>query len=296
MRIPLLLILLLRSLCPAQQTVRVITWNLQWFPGKAPAPLPERIPEHIAEVQAALRTMHPDILVLQEVAGENVVKEAISVLPGFHVAVVSRFKNAAGFIDPQQIAICSRFPARYVHSSPWARGWAGAPRGFAFASLDCDGASLNIYGLHLKSNLGDPQINTAKREDAVEQLLRHMNDTKAEEAARDSRWIICGDFNTDSVNAAVPSERTFPLLTAAGFTWTFEGVPHARRVTCPATDRYPPASFDHFFVKGLGTPGARPLSEIMGSDHFPVCLDIALTKVNREPAAPVPASAGQTKP
>jgi len=28
---------------------------------------------------------------------------------------------------------------------------------------------VNVYGLHLNSNLGDPAGNTAKREDAVEQ-------------------------------------------------------------------------------------------------------------------------------
>jgi endonuclease/exonuclease/phosphatase family metal-dependent hydrolase len=128
---------------------------------------------HIEEVRKALIEIKPDILVLQEVSGETPVQEAISILPGFKVAVVSRFKTKGGFIDGQQIAICSRFPAKRVFSEQWAKGWADAPRGFAFAAFDCGGVTVNVYGLHLKSNLGDPPLNTAKYEDAVEQLLKH---------------------------------------------------------------------------------------------------------------------------
>jgi endonuclease/exonuclease/phosphatase family metal-dependent hydrolase len=180
-------------------------------------------------------------------------------------------------IDGQQIAICSRFPAIRVFSEPWARGWAGAPRGFAFATLDCGGGTaLNIYGLHLKSNLGDPNGNTAKREDAMEQLLKHQKEMQALDPAA-TRWLVCGDFNTSEKNPNVPSERTFPLILNAGFFWTFDGVPFKDRVTCPAKGRYPDACFDHIFVRGLGKPVAAPLRQFVGSDHLPVAVDLDLS-------------------
>lgn len=264
--------------CSAQVPVRVVTWNLQWFPGRTPAPGKVAADAHIAEVREALPKLQPDILVLEEVAGEDPVKEALTGLPGFQVAVVSRFKSANGLIEAQQIAICSRFPARFVYSAQWEKGWAGAPRGFAFASLDCGpGGSLNVYGLHLKSNLGNPQINTAKREDAAEQLLRHRAATLAESPEAGSQWIVCGDFNTDSVNTAVPSERTFPLLLKAGFHWTFDGLPLTMRVTCPAKGQYPDACFDHIFTLGIAEACAKPLP-IPGSDHLPVAADISIWK------------------
>jgi endonuclease/exonuclease/phosphatase family metal-dependent hydrolase len=258
--------------------VKVITWNLEWFPGKKPGASNEDAAAHIVEVQAALKTMKPDILVLQEVAGEDPVKEAIKDLPGFKVDIVSRFKMTSGGIDRQQIAICSRFPAKFVASEQWVRGWAGAPRGYAFASLDCPGGRLNVYGLHLKSNIGDAEVNTSKREDAVEQLLGHMKATLKESPDVGSRWLVCGDFNTDKVNPRVPSERTFPLLAEAGFHWTFEDVPKEKRITCPAKGSYPDACFDQIFVKGLGKPVAAPVTEQKGSDHLPVAVDITIQR------------------
>lgn len=273
----LLLLLLSVTLSSAQIPLRVVTWNLQYFPGRSLVPGKEAADHHILEVREAIARINPDVLVLQEVAGEAPLQEVLAGLPDLQVAIVSRFKNSAGLIDAQQIAICSRFPARFVYSAKWEKSWAGAPRGFAFASLDCGPAGvLNVYGLHLKSNLGHPQENTAKREDAMEQLLRHRAATAAESPETGSHWIVCGDFNTDTVNAAVPSERTFPLLLKSGFHWTFDGLPLEQRITCPAKGQYPAACFDQIFTLGLGKPTALPLPEIPGSDHLPVSVDISL--------------------
>ena len=275
----LALVFLQPALRADDSPLRVVTWNLQWFPGKSPAGGKDAATAHVEEVQRALLKMSPDVIILQEVAAEDPVVKAISVLKDFRVSVVSRFKNAAGFIDGQQIAICSRFPSKFVHSAPWEKGWAGAPRGFAFAALDCGrGRTVGVYGLHLKSNLGDPQANTAKREDAIAQLLSHRRASMQAEASDVSRWIVCGDFNTDDVNVEVPSERTFRYLRDEGFFWTFDGVPLDRRISCPAKGSYKPASFDHIFTIGFGKPVASPLDDVIGSDHFPVAIDIQFSR------------------
>jgi hypothetical protein len=61
-----------------------------------------------------------------------------------------------------------------------------------------------------------------------------------------------------------------------GFYWTFDGIPFARRVTCPAKGQYPDACFDHVFTLGLGKPVAEPLRNIGGSDHLPVSVDLEI--------------------
>ncbi len=275
----LVLWILLAALRAENAPLRIVTWNLQWFPGKSPGAGKDAAVLHIEEVQKSLLRINPDIIVFQEVAAEAPLVEAISVLKGFRVSIVSRFKNAAGFIDGQQIAICSRFPSKFVYSAPWEKGWAGAPRGFAFAALNCGhGRVAGVYGLHLKSNLGDPQTNTAKREDAAVQLLAHRQASLKEEASDVTHWVVCGDFNTDDQNKEVPSERTFKSLEQDGFFWTFEGVPFERRITCPAKGSYKAASFDHIFTVGFGRPVASPLSEIGGSDHFPVAVDVQFSR------------------
>jgi len=60
----LLLLLAVSSLCHGQQPVRVVTWNLQWFPGKSPSSNPQEASAHIQEVRKALIEIKPDILVL----------------------------------------------------------------------------------------------------------------------------------------------------------------------------------------------------------------------------------------
>jgi endonuclease/exonuclease/phosphatase family metal-dependent hydrolase len=257
----------------ADQVVRLVTWNLQWFPGKSPYAKPEAVKLHIAELREAVIALRPDILVLQEASNEDALIEAIPDHSGLKLAVMSRFRNSAGFIDGQQIAIFSRFPADFIYSSAWKRSWAGPPRGFALASMKINGSSVNVVGLHLKSNLGDPQGNTAKREDATEQVLEHLRLTAEETGIKGTPGVICGDFNTDSVNRDVPSERTFKLMEEAGFFWAFEGVPHHLRITCPPKGKYPAACFDHIFLRGLGRPVAAPVPQISGSDHTPVVVE-----------------------
>ena len=253
--------------------MRLVTWNLKWFPGKTPTPSRADQIAHIDEVRNAIVAMRPDILVLQEVSGEAPVADAVRGIPGYQVSIVSRFKTSTGLIDGQQIAICSRLPAKHVFSETWKKGWAGPPRGFAFAAIDFNGVLVHVYGLHLKSNIGDAQSNTAKREDAIEQLLAHH--TKIQElTGKADRTVICGDFNTDILNSQVPSERTFGQLKDAGYWWTFDGMPLDKRITCPANGRYPAASFDHIFVSGFGKPMARTMPEFQGSDHYPVSVDL----------------------
>lgn len=272
-------------------TLRCVTWNLQWFPGRSPTPTKEAAAEHIAGVRASLKKLGPDILILQEVASEAAVVEAIQDLPEMKVAVVSRFKRG-GLIDGQQIAICSNLPARYVYSSTWTNGWAGPPRGFAFAALSLEDSTVNVVGLHLKSNLGDAQLNSSKREDAVEQVMEHISRTDEEAKDKTTRWIVAGDFNTDFDNPQTPSERSLKMFLQKGFFWTFEGVPFRNRITCPGKGRYPDACFDHLFVKNLGRPVAGPVPEISGSDHFPVAFDFLANPARKPPAIIIPDNEG----
>lgn len=199
----LLLLVTTAGLLPAGETLRIVTWNLQWFPeGKVGADQ-EAKARHVETVRGAIRKLDPDILLLQEVASKEALKK--------------------------------------------------------------------------ESNLGDPEKNTSKREDAVEQLLAHLDAKENRKLSADA-VIIGADFNTDdpdSPGAASPSERSFPLLRRQGFWWTFAGVDHQHRITCLRKGKYPDASFDHIWTKGLGKPVAS-MVKAEGSDHLPVMIEVAI--------------------
>jgi endonuclease/exonuclease/phosphatase family metal-dependent hydrolase len=263
----------------AQQpaTLRVVSWNLQWFPGGHTGATKEEQEKHISAVREEIRKLRPDILLLQEVGSAAALEETLKPLgPEWRVAIVSRFTQG-NFLSGQQLAIAARIPAESAWAEPWANSWAQPPRGYAYASFLIGTKRLAIYCLHLKSNLGNPSENTSKREDAMEQLVAHLQAPRRAVPTPDA-IIIGGDFNTDDPDTPAgqaAAERTFNMLRAQKFSWAFDGVRHENRITCPGKGRYPDASFDHFFTRGLNRPLARVVPAT-ASDHRPVVMDIAI--------------------
>ena len=62
-----LLLCLLLPLGAGAAEFRVVTWNIEWFPGHKPKSTPGEKAAHIAAAQNALAEIDPDILFLQEV-------------------------------------------------------------------------------------------------------------------------------------------------------------------------------------------------------------------------------------
>ncbi len=216
---------------------------------------------------------HADVLVLQEVRDEECIQRLANLLAGFQVHVVSQFKDDFTHTRGiQQIAILSRYHADGARAESWKRGWANAPPGYAFARLMISGKPLHVYGLHLKSNLGDPVANISKREDAMRQLLDHIGSrVKDTESV-----VVSGDFNTSKDQVNLSGDTTLNQLEEKAFVWTFAGIPSEHRITVPAKGRYPATCFDHIYVRGLGRPAAMVLSQTRGLDHLPVVVDLTV--------------------
>jgi len=50
-----------------QATLKVVTWNLQWFPGGRMGASKADQDRHIAVVRESIRKLSPDVILLQEV-------------------------------------------------------------------------------------------------------------------------------------------------------------------------------------------------------------------------------------
>lgn len=267
----LVLGLFLAATATGAEAIRLVTWNLEWFPGKKPGASQEERDRHFQEVANVLPQLRADVIVLQEVRNDEAAQRLAKLLHGFQVHVTSSFKDSfTKTVGEQQITIMSRFPADAAWTESWARGWANAPRGYAYAKLMVSGRPLHIYGLHLKSNLGNPVENTSKREDAMDQLLAHIKDqVKPRESV-----AVAGDFNTSKEQVNLAGDTTLIKIEKAGFFWAFAGIPLEHRITVPGKGRYPDACFDHIYVRDLGKPAAAVLKDTPGSDHFPVVVDL----------------------
>ena len=273
----LYLVLLLVSSAAWAETLTVIAWNLEWFPGRSPQATKEAQQQHMAAAQKDLKALNPDIFLAEEIGDWGVFSELVSVVPKLQVRTVSAFKNADGTMGRQQVAIASKLSANSTWSEQWKKSESNPPRGLGFAALTLPGGKLLfVYAVHLKSNSTaggqSAQENTAKREDSARQLVAHVTDM--EKAYRNYQIrgvIIGGDFNTNQDDSQWKDEKTIPTLEAAGFWNCWGGVKAEDRLSWKGTQRFPATTFDFFFIKGLRKAAASlatPSED--ASDHRPV--------------------------
>lgn len=270
-------------------SVRVTTWNLEWFPNGKPKELPVAEQEkRIAAAADVLRPLNSDIILLQEVRDWDVcVRLAEAIQPHtYHVAIVSAFRDRfTPGPGKQQVAIMAREPAQAAWSESWkSMEGVDPPRGFVFAWFKIGGHDVGIYSVHLKSNLimksdkaekeAEAQKNIRKREVAIQQLLNHVHDVIAPSMPMVKSIVIGGDFNTNPDQTDFAAEKTLTTLTDAGFRSSVEGLPLAQRVTHPGSGPYPDSTFDYLFGSNL-TPSKALITPSKASDHYPVTCDFS---------------------
>jgi endonuclease/exonuclease/phosphatase family metal-dependent hydrolase len=247
---------LLAQSSPAPQSSTSITatfWNVQWFPGRRPNASRWEEDRQIRSLHLDMAQINSDLVALEEVRNFEQAAVAVKPLPGFKVDVCSNFPAREGQVEAQQVAITSRLQPL----SAWAESWKPRsaitpPRGFAFAAYQVAPRQiLLVYALHLKSNRGEVHEDMRIREESMSQLFVHTRAMKeAYEKLGSLTWIIGGDFNTAPDDPRFAREKTVPALLAQDFRWAWEGVPFRSRITVPADERYPAASFDQIFYRG----------------------------------------------
>lgn len=264
--------------------LKVISWNMEWFPGHRPTASAAEADAHMKGCQEALKAMNPDVFIGVEVNDWNAFKEVCSVVPGLTVHAVSSFRDPeTGVIRPQQIGIASKLKCFGAWWEPWKANVPNISRGFTFSALEdpASGGLIMVYGNHLKSNRGSDDPAGAKnvadmRNEQAKQLLAHMTEmTTAYKDRKITGWIAAGDFNTNH-DGQFPLCHVIDILTKGGYTNTWRNVPRARRLTWRTNPggRFEPTTFDYVLSKGFGnTLQATLLDQPMAlSDHCPVQL------------------------
>ncbi len=261
------------------ETVSIVTWNLEWFPGKKPTSTQVERALHMSEAKDALLQIAPDILCAQEIRDVEVFTELTSVLPKMKPLIVSMFRDspAGGAVSIQQTAIASIYPS----DSAWFEAFKPAPntppRGFSFAAVPFGKTILLIYSVHLKSNMGGVSLAAPKREESAAQLVAHAAEMKALYGQRfQVAVVIAGDFNTDPTDPQFAEDKTFDVFKQAGFEWAWANVPRESRVTHPSKGRYPDATFDGFLTNGVNVISSEVRGGFSVSDHNPVVLILSV--------------------
>lgn len=266
--------------------IRVISYNIEWFPGKRRTPTPEEAAAHMKLIQDEIKRLDPDILLAQEIGYWQAFTDLVSVVPGLQPAVVSAFTSEqTGGYWSQQLAIASKLPVLAAWSEPWKAGDRITPRrGFSAIAVNIPDSNKIVlfYNVHLKSNRSsndeETQLNYDTRDESVRQLLQHVTEMETVVFIdRVAAVVIGGDFNTNHDGQF--GDNVIKIMEDGGFYSTWGNTPRAERATWRGSDRFEPTTFDYIFVKGLGKPQAVLLEVPDGrSDHWPLAIDITLPK------------------
>ena len=270
---------------PNEGSIRVVSWNLQWFPGHKPETTPEAAAKHMADAQKVVAALKPSVLLLQEVRTWQAAAELCQSVPGLTTHVASAFDKGAVNGRPQNQVVAAKLESDSAWSAKWVGGNYGPPRGYAFAALDAGGGRFVLcWSLHLKSNLGVFEENVSMRAESARQLIAHIREMVELYGKRGPcAVIVAGDLNTSVDDPKFASDPTIAGLMAAGLWWTHKGVPFANRTTIPGEGSYKDNCFDHIFTAGLGQPVAFVQSHPGLSDHNPVIVDIDFAKADFRP-------------
>lgn len=267
-----------------KRPLRVVAWNIEWFPGKSPEPLPEKEKEQIAVVQEVIRQLDPDILLCSEIRNWAAFEEVVRVVPGLRIHAVSAYpSNSDGSLSRQQLTIASRLACVAAWTESFDPTIPSLSRGFAFAALRLPDSPqlLLVYSVHFKSNRSrneaEADLNFRMRNESVRQILHHIETMKTVTLAREGvrGVIVGGDINTNEDGQF--GDTVVRDFVQAGFWNTWQSVPREQRLTWRGSEEFSPTTFDYIFTQGLGKPVARMGgTPATSSDHDAVIVEISL--------------------
>lgn len=273
--------------------VIVGTWNGDWFPsGRA---------EHRANPEVEAATIRASgkmiarglakidtngtedvILTFNEMRNREVADALVAAIgrTNLVVASISGYRRRDRF-DYQQDFIATTLP---VAQADWAY-WEFAegikpPRGYAHAAIVVEPAvTAQVYAVHLKSNYGSSNPETAKFNERLRTLAM---DQLIAKGTNDAYVIYSGDFNADFSKVSPSNETYFAALTKAGFFNTMATLKKRSRGTY-RNRRYGNSTLDYVMTKGfeLGEEKPRLVPNDELSDHWLVLMQLKPSKRNK---------------
>jgi endonuclease/exonuclease/phosphatase family metal-dependent hydrolase len=281
-RLTALISALAMAAAPATE-IRLMAWNVEWYPGGSPSAEDAAVDAQKKLVTEVVAREKPDILIGSELRNWQVFADLAASVPDLRAVVVSSFRNDHGSgLWPQQVGIASKLPVEATWAEAWKQSADTPPRGFSFAAVNLPAPEtgvLLVYGVHLKSNRGSNDFealaNSRMREESAAQLLQHVAQMeRLTFKGRIRGVIIAGDFNTNQDGQF--GDATLDILIKGGFHNSWAGVARKDRQTWRGSEQFEPTTFDYILTKGLPAATARMIEvPEAASDHHAVTVTLS---------------------
>jgi endonuclease/exonuclease/phosphatase family metal-dependent hydrolase len=283
--------------------MRICSYNIENFSdgiGDGRLRTEEAMHRQANQAAALVARINPDILVLQEIENETVLKRLNESFPApFAVGYITRLGDQ-GHDVTLNLAVLSRVRIEAVTEIDFGplKGTDLPPRGvLKFMVPAGDSSRILVYVVHLKSNYGSPVKNVPKRRKALQVVADDIRVVARSEAST-REILVIGDMNVDPDTTAFAHDTSLSPLRGFYDLWRGEDLPS--RTTVPTRHGNParafsPVAFDRILVSaemqvapwlagkpqrlaaGVNTtdvdalPGIDP-SHV--SDHYPVYIDV----------------------
>ncbi len=193
------LLLSLIAILPAQaRTIKITTWNLEWLTLRPqgdhalPSGVAPKTADAIARLHDYAAKLDSDVIAFEEVDGPDM---AARIFPADRYQIVTDDGN-----EVQRVGFAIRRDIKFQHNpdlSALNLGHRGLRAGVD-VTLDLDGHTLRLLGMHLKSGCAGGNFSTEYAEKACRQLGRQLpvlQDWITARAADSEAFALLGDFN-----------------------------------------------------------------------------------------------------
>ena len=168
--------------------MKIFSWNVEHFTGKAGGPREGRLKRVIDSVQR----VDPDIFALIEVESSHVFSSMVGAFPGYTFSITEGRQT-----QEILIGVRNNISAFFTQKSEFKRSQPGLRPGALLTITNKDDTPLPILFVHLKS-ISDPEGFGLR--DAMFQKVRELKKKIDEKFGHSSEFILIGDLNTMGMN------------------------------------------------------------------------------------------------
>ena len=190
----------------AQDSVRVLTWNVQMLPRLVK---PNGKKKRARAIVEELRKRDYDMIVFQELfyaPSRKIVVKGLAECYPYHTSVLN--KKALTLKSNGGVMLFSRHPIRDVVEIRFKQRMGMdrfSRKGALLANIDLGGKKIQVIGTHLQA-FGDQEILYSQYRQLAKELLKPNEKTGIPQ-------LVCGDFNTlKSIPAELPPDVSKDLI------------------------------------------------------------------------------------
>ncbi len=274
-----LMVMWLALFCPLPiqaAPITVTTWNLQPNSVAGSNGWSNKIQQSLfQEAAESLKKLHPDVILLQQVADwETCHQLARALRPEvYQVAVCSSFCDSHAKLLGRQVAILSKAKPYLALSQQWQT----ASGGFAFAALRLGDKNVGIFSVQLGDGAESGMAFQQACDDSARQLVTQIAFLQNWNANRLQTFIVAGDFNTTPDVLPLAHEKTLLRLEHIGFDSAYAGRPLQGQTG---------ATLDYIFTRNTGLAGPPVTTQSPLSEHGAVTVEMDSPAPNTVAALP----------